>query len=145
MAFPSDRRRSRSRRPHAEPDPVERIDPVVLDASAPQSQSRSQSQLLYTPAEAAGLLRVRESWLRRRAAARLVTCTFLGRHLRFSPADLAAIIAQHAEPAVGRRRRRRGSGPAGGSDLMSGPVGSVDASDRDDHHHGDGSGSAWPG
>jgi hypothetical protein len=28
---------------------------------------------------------VRESWLRRKAAARAIPCTFLGKHLRFSP------------------------------------------------------------
>jgi hypothetical protein len=30
--------------------------------------------LLYTPAEAAVLLRVRESWLRRKAGARVIPC-----------------------------------------------------------------------
>src|SRR5690348_14473764 len=49
---------------------------------------REDGLLLYTPAEAARRLRVRESWLRKKAAARLVPCTHLGRHLRFSPADL---------------------------------------------------------
>jgi hypothetical protein len=33
--------------------------------------------MLYTPAQAAALLQVPESWLRRRAAARQVPCTFL--------------------------------------------------------------------
>jgi excisionase family DNA binding protein len=49
--------------------------------------------LLYTPAQAAALLQVPESWLRRRAAQRRVACTFLGKHLRFSRADLDAIVA----------------------------------------------------
>ena len=66
---------------------------------------------LYTPAEAAGLLAVPESWIRRRATARLVPCTFLGKHLRFSPADLAAIAAAGAYPpgqaALARRVRHR--------------------------------------
>ncbi|MFL6113848.1 MAG: helix-turn-helix domain-containing protein [Catenulispora sp.] len=53
---------------------------------------------LYTPAEAADLLAVRESWLRRRATARAVPCTFLGKHLRFSPADLVAIARAGATP-----------------------------------------------
>lgn len=56
---------------------------------------------LYTPAAAAELLSVRESWLRRRAAARSVPCTFLGKHLRFSHADLVAIAAAAARPATG--------------------------------------------
>ena len=62
--------------------------------------------VLYTPREAALRLRVRESWLRRQAAARTVPCTRLGKHLRFSPADLTAILASGARPAVGRRPRR---------------------------------------
>jgi excisionase family DNA binding protein len=64
--------------------------------------------LLYTPAEAAGLLAVRESWLRRRATARTVPCTFLGKHLRFSRADVVAIAAAGAHligPARPARRR----------------------------------------
>jgi excisionase family DNA binding protein len=49
--------------------------------------------LLYTPEQAAELLGVKPSWLRRKAAARAVPCTFVGKHLRFSRADLEAIIA----------------------------------------------------
>lgn len=64
--------------------------------------------LLHTPAHAAALLAVNESWLRRRAAARAIACTFLGKHLRFSPNDLHAIIAsgaqQPASPTSARRR-----------------------------------------
>ena len=66
-----------------------------------------EAGLLYTPAEAAQRLRVRESWLRKKAAAREIPCTFLGKHLRFSPTDLAAIVAASARPAVGRRVRRK--------------------------------------
>jgi hypothetical protein len=56
-------------------------------------------QLSFTPSQAAQLLQVRESWLRRRAARRLVPCTFLGKHLRFSRDDLKSIIACAARPA----------------------------------------------
>ena len=62
---------------------------------------------LYTPASAAQLLVVRESWLRCKAASRLVPCTYLGKHLRFSYADLIAIIAAGAQPASSRRARSR--------------------------------------
>jgi excisionase family DNA binding protein len=55
---------------------------------------------LYTPRVAAELLAVRESWLRRKAAARAVPCTFLGRHLRFSRADLEAIAQAAAHPPL---------------------------------------------
>ena len=101
------------------------------------------AQLLYTPAEAAALLRVRESWLRRKVAARLIPSTFLGRHLRFSAADLAAIVADHAQPAGVRTRRRRRS-TMRDRDLIAMPERSVDPPDRDDHNRQDGS-STWPG
>jgi len=45
---------------------------------------------LYTPEEAAKILKVLASWLRRRAAARLIPCTFLGKHLRFSAGGSAS-------------------------------------------------------
>jgi len=54
--------------------------------------------VLFTPAQAAGLLQVPESWLRRRAAQRQVPCTFLGKHLRFSRANLDQIVADAAVP-----------------------------------------------
>jgi excisionase family DNA binding protein len=55
--------------------------------------------LLYTPEQAADLLGVKPSWLRRKAAARAVPCTFVGKHLRFSRTDLETIIADGAHPA----------------------------------------------
>jgi excisionase family DNA binding protein len=81
--------------------------------------------LLFTPAEAAQRLRVRESWLRKKAAAREVPCTFLGKHLRFSPADLAAIVAASARPAVGRRSRRKAATTVRDRDLPPGRVAST--------------------
>ncbi|MBO2450752.1 helix-turn-helix domain-containing protein [Actinomadura barringtoniae] len=53
---------------------------------------------VHTPAEAARLLRVRESWLRKKAAARAIPCTFLGKHLRFSDDDLALLIREGRRP-----------------------------------------------
>ena len=72
----------------------------------------SSRVLLLTPAQAAGMLQVRESWLRRRAAERRVPCSFVGKHLRFSYADLEAIVAAGARPArlEGSGLVRRGSG-----------------------------------
>lgn len=63
--------------------------------------------VVLTPAQAAELLQVPESWLRRRAARRLVPCTFLGKHLRFSRANLDQILAEAARPASAAPRRRR--------------------------------------
>lgn len=62
---------------------------------------------LHTPAEAAEILRVRESWLRTKAAARAIPCTFLGKHLRFSDEDIAQIMAEGARKPVTRRRGTR--------------------------------------
>jgi excisionase family DNA binding protein len=72
---------------------------------------------LFTPAEAAGLLAVRESWLRRRVTARAVPCTFLGKHLRFSAADLRAIAAAGARPAGPQSRPRPTRRPSRGRRL----------------------------
>ena len=55
---------------------------------------------LHTPAEAAGILKVRESWLKTKAAARVIPCTFIGKHLRFSDDDIAAIMKAGARQPV---------------------------------------------
>ncbi|MEO3861700.1 helix-turn-helix domain-containing protein [Acrocarpospora sp. B8E8] len=60
----------------------------------------AESKLLYTPNEAAVLLGVKPSWLRRKAAARAIPCTFLGKHLRFSRGDLEAIAVAGHRPAT---------------------------------------------
>lgn len=67
----------------------------------------AQPAQLYTPAEAAKMLKVRESWLRKKATARVIPCTFLGKHLRFSDEDIEAIItAGQRRPATTRTPRR---------------------------------------
>ncbi len=64
---------------------------------------------LYTATEAAGILKVRESWLKTKAAARLIPCTFIGKHLRFSDDDLAAIMQAGArQPITARQPRPHG-------------------------------------
>ncbi len=47
---------------------------------------------LHTVAETAQILKVRESWLKTKASARLVPCTFVGKHMRFSDDDIAEIM-----------------------------------------------------
>ncbi len=81
-------------------------EPVLVDSVLP----------LYTPARAAELLAVRESWLRRRATERRVPCTFLGKHLRFSQADLVEIATAAARPSgpPPRTLRVRSRRPGGG-------------------------------
>ncbi|WP_157360642.1 helix-turn-helix domain-containing protein [Amycolatopsis thermoflava] len=71
-----------------------------------------RSPILFTPAQAADRLTVRESWLRRKAGERKIPCTFLGKHLRFSEADLHAIVANgHRIAGPSRRQARRHRGP----------------------------------
>ena len=62
---------------------------------------------LHTPAEAAEILNIRESWLRHKASARAIPCTFVGKHLRFSDEDIAQIVADGARQPVTRRRGTR--------------------------------------
>jgi excisionase family DNA binding protein len=63
---------------------------------------------LHTPREAAEILTVKESWLRRKASQQLIPCTFVGRHLRFSTANLRQIAdAGHQDQRVTVRRQRR--------------------------------------
>ena len=63
---------------------------------------------LYTAAEAASILKVRESWLKTKAAARLIPCTFIGKHLRFSDDDIAEIMKAGSRQPVTSRERRVG-------------------------------------
>jgi hypothetical protein len=96
---------------------VEGSDTAATDARAsgnPPAPQPVPLLPLYAPAEAARMLAVPESWLRRRVTARLVPHTVLGKHLRFSHADLVAIATAAARPAgqaVPARRPRRGRGP----------------------------------
>lgn len=130
-----------------QPDQQPTTRPTDIPAHEATLPPTRESTVLYTPAQAAQRLQVAESWLRRRATARTIPCTFLGKHLRFSPADLAAIITQHARPATGKPARRARPRPRPPSntaarDLSPGPDQSVDASRHD--HQRDGS-STWPG
>ena len=67
---------------------------------------------LHTAAETAGILKVRESWLKTKASARLIPCTFVGKHLRFSDGDIAEIMKAGARQPVTARERRPGRGTA---------------------------------
>ena len=48
--------------------------------------------MVHTPAEAAAILRVRQSWLERQAAARRIPFTMLGGAYRFTDDHLAEIV-----------------------------------------------------
>jgi excisionase family DNA binding protein len=69
---------------------------------------------LYSIKEAAEVLNVPFTWLRDKVTARQVPHTRLGRHVRFTEAHLAEIVADGEQPAAaapvfltGRRRHRR--------------------------------------
>ena len=77
--------------------------------SVPEHPTATQARLLHTPAKAAEILSVKESWLRRAAGRRLVPSTMLGKHLRFSDTDLEEIAARGrrlARDPAGHRRLR---------------------------------------
>jgi hypothetical protein len=63
---------------------------------------------LHTAAEAVGILKVRESWLKAKASARLIPCTFVGKHLRFSDDDIANIMRAGARQPIASRLARSG-------------------------------------
>ena len=64
---------------------------------------------LHTVAEAAAILKVRESWLKTKAAARLIPCTFVGKHLRFSDDDIAEIMKAGRASRSPHGNRERGA------------------------------------
>jgi hypothetical protein len=113
------------------PRPTAQRKPLDAPASTASASTGENNQLLYTPLEAANLLQI--------------PCTFLGKHLRFSAADLAGIVAQNGQAPTGRRpRRRTPRSTVRDRDLPTRPMRSVDPPDRHDHNHDQGS-STWHG
>ena len=68
---------------------------------------------LYTAAEAAEILRVKQSWLKRQAAARKIPFTMLGGAYRFTDGHLAAIVQMHEKmpSPSGKSRDSRSRSP----------------------------------
>lgn len=94
-----------------------------MPASGPQVHAVQQNRdeiRIHTKEEAAEILRVKVSWLERRAAARQIPFTMLGGAYRFTDAHLAEIVQLNeqgalttpAAPAAARRPRRRAARPA---------------------------------
>jgi hypothetical protein len=111
------RSRPPTRRGLARPDTNERQPPTATVPSTPHQPpprpglnaagvdtDQTGEQVLLTAEQAATLLQVRPSWLRRKAAARAVPCRYLGKHLRFSRADIHAIADASARPPRQSRR-----------------------------------------
>lgn len=61
--------------------------------------TRSESVLL-TIDEAAAMLSVPTTWLKKRVASHTVACTRLGRHIRFTREQVSAIIDAAAQPVA---------------------------------------------
>lgn len=78
------------------------MQPDENEPAVPHSGQENELVRLYTPSEVAQILRVPESWLRRKAGSRHIPSTFLGKHLRFSNKDLEAIVREGS-----RSTRRR--------------------------------------
>jgi excisionase family DNA binding protein len=84
-------------------------------------ETAHETIVIYTVAEAAAVLRVKESWLQRQAAARKIPFTMLGGAYRFTAEHLAAIVrinekspAGETEPSGRTRRTPRARERAGG-------------------------------
>ena len=96
---------------HAPDSPTDSVTEGVTDSVTAGAAGALDDGVLplYTPTEAARLLAVPESWLRRRVTARAVPCTFLGKHLRFSHADVLAIArAAAVAPSASSANINRG-------------------------------------
>jgi excisionase family DNA binding protein len=84
-----------------------------LDSAEPDRRDERDPHhepLLYTPAQAAERLSLKESWLRRKAGLGEIPCNRQGKHLRFTAADLQAIVNNGSSTPERRqhsRRRRR--------------------------------------
>jgi excisionase family DNA binding protein len=70
-----------------------------------RSTGAAEEPRLYTAEQVAALLQVSPSWLRKKASARAIPCTFVGKHLRFSANDLAMIIAAGAYTPPDQRQQ----------------------------------------
>lgn len=111
---PHPRRRSLTGRTSSE----RRVTPAITPPQAHQPVAPSPRNtpaiapdpepVLYTAEQAAEMLQVRPSWLRRKATARAVPCRFLGKHLRFARADIDAIADASLQPV-----------PQGGNNLRT--------------------------
>ena len=93
---------------------LERSTTLVNTTNSPRRAA--QELVLYTKHEAAEILRVKVSWLERRAATRQIPFSLLGGAYRFTPEHLAEIVrlseqgeaaAAPAQPRAERQRRRR--------------------------------------
>jgi excisionase family DNA binding protein len=83
-----------ARRPDDPPVPIRDL----RDSGLMAERRGQRPPALYTAEEAAAILRVKRSWLERRAARRKIPFTLLGGSYRFTAAHLAEIVLMHEEP-----------------------------------------------
>jgi hypothetical protein len=88
--------------PRRRPSGITRPRPAAPTQDEP-TEPATHEHVLYTADQAAELLQIRPSWLRRKAAARAVPCRYVGKHLRFTRSDILAIAELSAQPTNGRR------------------------------------------
>jgi len=70
-----------------------------MDSYPRPADTQREPQRLYTAEQASQQLQVPASWLRKKASARCIPCTFIGKHLRFSAANIDAIVHDgHIDP-----------------------------------------------
>jgi excisionase family DNA binding protein len=62
--------------------------------------STTNEALLMTVDQAAALLAVPSSWLKQRVASHAIACTRLGRHIRFTSEQIAAIVTANEQPVA---------------------------------------------
>lgn len=68
---------------------------------------------VYTAAQVAEQLQVKESWLRARCEGREVPFTMLGGSYRFTPEHVDAIVRQYEQTPASRRSATRAASPKG--------------------------------
>ena len=66
----------------------------------------SETKVLFTFTEVAGMTGLRESWLRKKVSEQSIPHRKVGKHVRFSHADINDLIEQSAKPTVTLPRRR---------------------------------------
>lgn len=74
---------------------------------------------VYTAAQVAEQLQIKESWLRARCEGREVPFTMLGGSYRFTDAHIEAIVRQYEQAPASRRPVPRAASPKGVTRLES--------------------------
>jgi hypothetical protein len=100
----------------------------MSSGSREAAESARESPEVYTAAEAAVILRVRQSWLERRAAGRQIPFTMLGGAYHFTAEHIAEIVRMNEQrpvmardPEIGHRKTQRRQGAEAARTLRPRP------------------------